>query len=211
MTEQQPVEITSQEFKFTFDESVSEWNVNHRDWLKTHDKTWDSLATGAIVFDADDRILLLQRAPDDSMPNKWEIPGGACDDEGKFSLNPTVLYGCARELWEEAGLELRHIRHVVSDGLNGQPGAVFTNRTGKRFFCKFSFEVEVVQGREVKLDPKEHQDFVWAAEEEVRSQAIGERKIPLTNFLMVNLIEKAFAMRKVAKGGNGKTLEGGRA
>ncbi|KAM0561450.1 hypothetical protein ACHAPJ_003331 [Fusarium lateritium] len=191
MTEQHPTEITPPEFKFTFDESVSEWNVNHREWLKTHDKTWDSLATGAIVFDADDRILLLQRAPDDSMPNKWEIPGGACDDE-----DPTVLYGCARELWEEAGLELRHIRHVVPDGLNGQPGAVFTNRTGKRFFCKFSFEVEVVQGQEVKLDPKEHQDFVWATEEEVRGQAMGERKIPLTNFLMVNLIEKAFAMRK---------------
>ncbi|KAJ3532868.1 hypothetical protein NM208_g8243 [Fusarium decemcellulare] len=190
MTERPPPE-----FKFTFDESVSEWNVNHREWLKTNEKSWDSLATGALVFDAQDRILLLQRAPDDSMPNKWEVPGGACDDE-----DPSVLYGCARELWEEAGLELRHIRQVIPDGFNGRPGAVFTNRTGKRFFCKFSFIVDVEQGQEVKLDPKEHQDFVWATEEEVRNEATGDRKIPLTNSLMTNLVTMAFDTRKANKG-----------
>ncbi|KAF5020799.1 hypothetical protein F66182_7159 [Fusarium sp. NRRL 66182] len=191
MTENHPTEIPPPGFTFTFDDSVSEWNVNHREWLKTHDKTWDSLATGSVVFDAADRILLLQRAPDDSMPNKWEIPGGACDDQDE-----SVLCGCARELWEEAGLELRHIRRVIPDGFNGQPGAVFTNRTGQRFFCKFSFQVDVKPGCEVKLDPKEHQDFVWATEEEVRGQAMGERKIPLTNSLMANVIKKAFELRK---------------
>ncbi|KAF4981476.1 hypothetical protein FZEAL_2719 [Fusarium zealandicum] len=195
MTEQQPVERTPPEFKFTFDESVSEWNVNHREWLKTNEKSWDSLATGALVFDAEDRILLLQRAPDDSMPNKWEVPGGACDDE-----DPSVLYGCARELWEEAGLEIRHVRHVIPDGLDGRPGAVFTNRTGKRFFCKFSFEVEVGEWHEVKLDPKEHQDFVWATEDEVKKQAIGDRQIPLTNPLMIKLVDMAFSMRKARQG-----------
>ncbi|KAJ4231884.1 hypothetical protein NW759_002279 [Fusarium solani] len=191
MTDQSLSERTPPEFKFTFDESVSEWNINHREWLKINEKTWDSLATGALVFDAQDRILLLQRAPDDSMPNRWEIPGGACDDE-----DPTVLYGCARELWEEAGLELRHISRVVPDGFEGKPGAVFTNRTGRRFFCKFSFIVDVAEYSEVKLDPNEHQDFVWATEEEVQRQAIGDREIPLTNALMTNLISKAFDMRK---------------
>ncbi|KAJ4321364.1 hypothetical protein N0V84_005396 [Fusarium piperis] len=199
MTDQTPEERTPPEFKFTFDESVSEWNINHREWLKINEKTWDSLATGALVFDAQDRILLLQRAPNDSMPNKWEIPGGACDDE-----DPTVLYGCARELWEEAGLELRHISHVVPDGFGGKPGAVFTNRTGRRFFCKFSFIVDVAGYSEVKLDPNEHQDFVWATEEEVQGQAIGDREIPLTNALMTNLISKAFSMRKADKKDGGK-------
>ncbi|KAL2682733.1 hypothetical protein Neosp_007188 [[Neocosmospora] mangrovei] len=194
MTDQSPSERTPPEFKFTFDESVSEWNINHREWLKINEKTWDSLATGALVFDAQDRILLLQRAPNDSMPNKWEIPGGACDDE-----DPTVLYGCARELWEEAGLELQHISRVVPDGFGGKPGAVFTNRTGRRFFCKFSFIVDVEEYSEVKLDPNEHQDFVWATEEEVQREAIGDRKIPLTNSLMTNLISKAFSMRKADK------------
>ncbi|SPJ84059.1 uncharacterized protein FTOL_10575 [Fusarium torulosum] len=191
MTEQEPTQVTPPDFKFTFDESVAEWNVNHREWLKTHNKTWDSLATGALVFDADNRILLLQRAPDDSMPNRWEVPGGACDDSDE-----TVLYGCARELWEEAGLELRHIRRVIPDGLNGQPGAVFTNRTGKRFFCKFSFEVDVASTEVVKLDPKEHQDYVWATEEEVKEQVVQGREIPLTNSIMVRLVEMGFAMRR---------------
>ncbi|KAI8668159.1 Nudix hydrolase domain-containing protein [Fusarium keratoplasticum] len=194
MTDQKIEERTPPEFKLTFDESVSEWNINHREWLKINEKTWDSLATGALVFDAQDRILLLQRAPNDSMPNRWEIPGGACDDE-----DPTVLYGCARELWEEAGLELRHISCVVPDGFGGKPGAVFTNRTGRRFFCKFSFIVDVAEYSEVKLDPNEHQDFVWATEEEVERQAIGDREIPLTNSLMTNLISKAFDMRKADK------------
>ncbi|KAM5353979.1 hypothetical protein ACJ41O_000629 [Fusarium nematophilum] len=193
MAEERP---TPPDFNFTFDDSVSEWNVNHREWLRASEKTWDSLATGALVFDAQDRILLLQRAPDDSMPNRWEIPGGACDDE-----DPTVLHGCARELWEEAGLTLRHIRHVVPDGFGGKPGAVFTNRTGRRFFCKFSFEVEVAETEEVRLDPKEHQDFVWASEEEVRREEVGGREIPLTNPLMTNLIDKAFSMRREKKEG----------
>ncbi|KAM0501989.1 hypothetical protein ACHAP8_004286 [Fusarium lateritium] len=187
--------MTPPDFKFAFDETVSEWNVNHREWLKTHDKTWDSLATGALVFDASNRILLLQRAPDDSMPNKWEIPGGACDDEDE-----SVLYGCARELWEETGLEATHIRHVIPDNPNGKPGAVFTNRTGKRFFCKFSFEVDVALA-DVKLDPKEHQDYVWATEEEARQQCMGEREIPLTNAIMVRIVEMGFALRKASQGG----------
>jgi hypothetical protein len=56
--------------------------------------------------------------------------------------------------------------------------------------------VDVAEYSEVKLDPNEHQDFVWATEEEVQRQAIGDREIPLTNALMTNLISKAFDMRK---------------
>ncbi|KPM38509.1 hypothetical protein AK830_g8070 [Neonectria ditissima] len=180
---------------FTFDESVSGWNVPGPQWLKANDKTWDAVASGALVFDAQGRVLLIQRAASDSMPNRWEIPGGAVDPE-----DASVLYGCARELWEETGLVLRHIRRVVPDGIDGRPGAVFTNRTGQRFYCKFSFEVDVAEGQDVRLDPNEHQDFVWATEEMVTKQAVGERKIPLTNSIMVNLLRKAFEMRRSGEG-----------
>lgn len=194
MAEAPPTVQSAPQFNFTFDDSVSEWNIPGPQWLKDNEKTWDGVASGALVFDDQDRILLLQRAPDDSMPNRWEIPGGAVDDD-----DPSVLYGCARELWEEAGLVLRHIKHVIPDGANGKPGAVFTNRTGKRFFCKFSFEVDVADTESVKLDPNEHQDFVWATEEEVTNQAIGERKIPLTNSIMVRLLREGFRMRRAGK------------
>lgn len=193
MTEETPTLKSPPQFNFTFDESVAEWNVPGPQWLKVNDKTWDAVASGALVFDAQDRVLLIQRAANDSMPNRWEIPGGAVDPE-----DPSVLYGCARELWEETGLVLRHIKGVVPDGLDGRPGAVFTNRTGQRFFCKFSFEVDVADGQTVRLDPNEHQDFVWATEEMVTSQAIAERKIPLTNSIMVNLLRKGFQMRRAS-------------
>ncbi|KAK7426128.1 hypothetical protein QQZ08_007438 [Neonectria magnoliae] len=194
MTTATPPLKSPPQFDFTFDESVSEWNVPGPQWLKDNDKTWDAVASGALVFDAQGRILLIQRAASDSMPNRWEIPGGAVDPE-----DPSVLYGCARELWEETGLVLRHIRRVIPDGLDGRPGAIFTNRTGQRFFCKFSFEVDVPEGQDVRLDPNEHQDFVWATEEMVTSQAIAERKIPLTNAIMVNLLRKGFEMRRVSE------------
>ncbi|KAF7543969.1 hypothetical protein G7Z17_g10315 [Cylindrodendrum hubeiense] len=194
MTEAPSVAKSPPGLDFTFDESVSEWNIPGPQWLKLNEKTWDGLASGALVFDDKDRILLVQRAPNDSMPNLWEIPGGAVDDD-----DPSVLYGCARELWEEAGLVARHVKHVIPDGFNGKPGAVFTNRTGKIFWCKFSFEVDVIDTREVKLDPNEHQDFVWATEEEVINQAIGERKIPLANSLIVNILREGFQLRRSGK------------
>lgn len=182
---------------FTFDPSVSEWNVPGAQWLKDNHKTWDGCASGALVFDALDRILLVQRASHDSMPNLWEVPGGAVDPE-----DPSVLHACARELWEEAGLTVTHIKGVVPDGFGGKPGAVFTNRTGKVFYCKFSFEVDVLEGQEVRLDPNEHQDFVWATAEEVRERKVGEREIPLAGAITGKLLEEGLRLhfeRKTAE------------
>lgn len=184
---------TPPEFNFTFDPSVTGWNMTAPSWLTTNNKTWHALAAGAIVFDRQDRLLLLQRAPHDSMPNKWETPGGAIDD-----ADPTVLHGCARELWEESGLVAARINHIVTEGPDLAPGTVFTNRTGKRFFCKFSFDVEVQQG-DVKLDPNEHQDHLWVTEEEARAERVGERAIPLTGEQMRRLVAEAFRLRKLSK------------
>ncbi|KAI5457633.1 NUDIX hydrolase domain-like protein [Mariannaea sp. PMI_226] len=194
MTENQPTKGAVPDFNFTFDPSVSEWNVPGPQWLRDNNKTWNGCASGALVFDSQNRILLVQRAAHDSMPNLWEIPGGAVDDE-----DPSVLYGCARELWEETGLVLTHIRHVIPDGFNGKPGAVFTNRTGQRIFCKFSFEVDVAEGQEVRLDPNEHQDFIWATVEEVGVEAIGDRKIPLANAIIRKLVEQGYQMHLAGK------------
>ncbi|KAH6893319.1 NUDIX hydrolase domain-like protein [Thelonectria olida] len=194
MADPQQDEIKQPELNFTFDESVSEWNVPGPQWLRDHEKSWDGCATGALVFDHQDRILLVQRAAHDSMPNLWEVPGGAVDDD-----DPSILHGCARELWEEAGLVPRHIKHVIPDGFNGKPGAVFTNRTGKIFFCKFSFEVDVAPGQEVRLDANEHQDFVWATADEVKKEAIGDRKIPLANAIIRKVVGEGIRIHFAAK------------
>lgn len=107
------------------------------------------------------------------MPNLWETPGGACDD-----ADETILHGVARELAEETGLVARRIGPRVGGG--------YVFRTSRGLVVeKVNFLVEVEgngdgessagsgEGGEhgwmnVRLDPKEHQRYVWAGEEEVR-------------------------------------------
>ncbi|EXJ61895.1 hypothetical protein A1O7_02326 [Cladophialophora yegresii CBS 114405] len=123
------------------------------------------------------RILLLRRSPHDSMPLRWEPPGGACDTD-----DSSILHACARELWEESGLVATSILGLIRTG-----GRVFWTRSGKTV-CKFEFVVEVGvdhgdvnvdgvggaasappplwQPPHVRLDPNEHVDFVWATEED---------------------------------------------
>ncbi|PNP48990.1 hypothetical protein THARTR1_10241 [Trichoderma harzianum] len=150
---------------FAFDESLIEWTVPKSDWLSIHGKDFDGVATSAYIFDAQGRVLLVQRAAHDSMPNLWETPGGAVD-----AGDSSILAGCAREVKEEAGLVARRMRRLVTEGEGREKWSVFTNRSGTRVFCGFAFEVEV-EGGEVVLDPEEHQAFLWAGEEDVRDEA----------------------------------------
>jgi 8-oxo-dGTP pyrophosphatase MutT (NUDIX family) len=181
-------------FNITFADSLRRFNMPAVEWMELNNRHWDGLAVGAMVFDTQGRILLIQRAHHDSMPDKWETPGGAADLE-----DPTLFYSTARELFEEAGLVLTRVKHNVTTG-PGQPveECVFTNSKGTRVFCRFSFEVEVETIEDVVLDPNEHQDFVWATEEEVRTERIGDRSIPITNHQMQALVLEAFRLRNSA-------------
>src|SRR4051812_13959310 len=94
-------------FSFTTDPSVAKFAVPLKEYLDANPQ-FDGICTGALVFDGADRILLVQRAAHDSMPSRWETPGGACDLD-----DATLLYGVARELWEEAGLTARRVGRLV--------------------------------------------------------------------------------------------------
>ena len=135
-----------------------------------------------------DRILLIQRAALDSMPSKWETPGGGCDDS-----DPSILYGVARELWEEAGLTASKIGPPIGDGY-------FFFTRSRRLVCKFNFLVEAQLGEDgslnVKLDPNEHQDYVWATEEEVKSKKVGDIELKFTADDQEKVILEAFRVRK---------------
>ncbi|KAK1690014.1 NUDIX hydrolase domain-like protein [Colletotrichum godetiae] len=185
-------------FNLLYPPSLEPYNVPATTWLTTNSKSWDGLATGALVFSAStNKILLLQRAAHDSMPLRWETPGGAADPE-----DASLFAACARELWEEAGLEAGEIVRVVSEGEEREPGSVFTNRSGTRLFCRFAFEVRVREDGEkgveerVRIDPEEHCDYVWASEEEVRMERVRERQIPITNGQMARLILDGFRRRR---------------
>ncbi|KAM0276732.1 hypothetical protein ACHAQH_006443 [Verticillium albo-atrum] len=152
--------------RIAYPASLEPFNRSVSAYLEEHypPNSHDGLATCALVFDSQNRILLLRRAAHDSMPGLWEPPGGAADEP-----DGSLLVSCARELWEEAGLLATHIVRVASQGDGIAPGNVFGNRTGERVYRKFAFEVGVSGALDVKLDANEHDAFVWIAEGDIRS------------------------------------------
>jgi 8-oxo-dGTP pyrophosphatase MutT (NUDIX family) len=180
-------------FNFTAHPSISSFAVPCETYLSTHPGEkfqYHFIATGALVFDAStpERILLIQRAAHDSMPGRWEIPGGACDKE-----DLSILDGVARELWEETGLAASSIGPQVGDG------HYFLTRSGK-LVCKFNFLVDAGKGADgkldVKLDPNEHQNYVWAGEEEVKTRKVGNLNLKFTTREQEAVVLEAFSARR---------------
>jgi 8-oxo-dGTP pyrophosphatase MutT (NUDIX family) len=178
-------------FNFTAHPSTSSFAVPYETYLSTHpSEKFKYIATGALVFDASTpkHILLIQRAAHDSMPGRWEIPGGACDKE-----DPSILHSAARELWEEVGLTAASIGPQVGDS------HFFLTRSGK-LVCKFNFLVDAEKGAgeklDVKLDPSEHQNYVWAAEEEVKARKVGDVELKFTTEEQEAVVLEAFRARR---------------
>ncbi|KAI0017548.1 NUDIX hydrolase domain-like protein [Xylariomycetidae sp. FL0641] len=146
---------------FVADPSLSAFQLSLRAFLETR-RGLDGIVVGALVFRPEDqRLLLVQRAATDSMPLLWEIPGGATDFEDE-----SILHAAVRELWEETGL-----RATMVNGLVG-PEHALRSRSG-RLFSKYSFMMEV-EGYDVRLDPEEHQAFLWVNEDEARAKKQGD-------------------------------------
>lgn len=189
---------------FHIDPSVAHFNVPFEVYLHQLQNSrpeLGGLATGAIIFSnhmmhnhhQQQRVLLVQRAPHDSMPNKWEIAGGAVD------RGETILGGLTREVREEVGLRVTSVRGLVriADGDGIQGGNVFRTTRG-RHVVKFTFVVDVDDTSTVKLDPNEHQDYVWATEHECRDKQVAmgadtKLQLQFTTPAQEEAILKAFA------------------
>jgi 8-oxo-dGTP pyrophosphatase MutT (NUDIX family) len=156
--------------------------------IKYSDARYNYIATSALVFNtsspSNPLLLLIQRSSSDSMANLWEIPGGGCDDEDE-----SILYSTAREPWEEAGLRAKSISRPVGTA------HFFSTKSGKKI-CKFNFMVEAEKNSEgrfdVKLDSEEHQQFVWATEEEVQSKQSGKVQLEFTTKHLEKTVIEAF-------------------
>ncbi|KAG8424143.1 hypothetical protein J3458_000969 [Metarhizium acridum] len=193
-------------FHFSHDPSLAQFNVPVKSWIRANNKPWDGVATGALVFDARGRILLVQRTSHDSMPDLWEVPGGAVDDD-----DASILHGCARELWEEAGVAARRMARLVTEGPGADAFQEFRNSTRSKLIGKFQFEVEVPEGQAVRLDPNEHQDFAWATEEEVVREEVAGKRIPFTKRSHKHVILEGFRLRRgEARKGGGRRFHGRR-
>lgn len=176
---------------YTFSSSLATFAIPVKEYLALHPE-FEAIAAGALVFDSQDRLLILQRAANDSMPDLWEVPGGACDAD-----NESVLNGIAREVWEESGLKVSALGHLVGDG------QVFFTRKRQLKVCKFTFAVEVESTEGVKLDPDEHQNYLWVTEDECRSHQVQHEgavfEFKFTTPTQEATILEGFRLRKVAK------------
>jgi 8-oxo-dGTP pyrophosphatase MutT (NUDIX family) len=181
-------------FDFRRHSSTSPFTVSPQTYSLIHPgKNYHYIAS-ALVFDNEismgPRVLLIQRSARDTMPNLWEVPGGSVDHDDK-----SILHAVARELWEEAGLAATKIGRLV-----GAP-QIFAVRPGSgKEFCKFTFLVEVEQtsdeGLKLKLDPMEHQKFVWATEGGVRAGKVGNVELEFTSWEVEQTVLEAFRVRK---------------
>lgn len=197
MTNTEPPQPVS---PFTIHPSTTPFAVPCRTYLSTLNTAQDfkhaHIATGALVFNTNTtsnlKILLIQRAAHDSMPLRWETPGGACDDEDE-----SILHGVARELVEETGLAAVRIGPVVGRGYS------FLTRGG-RLVRKLNFVVECdnESGMEgwVRLDPREHQGFVWATEEEVVAKRVGDLELRFTTGEQEDVVLEGFRVKRELEG-----------
>ncbi|KAH7072541.1 NUDIX hydrolase domain-like protein [Paraphoma chrysanthemicola] len=168
--------------------SLEEFAVPDKEYLSKHPE-YDVLCTGVAVFDKNGKLLLVQRAADEkAFPNAWEVPGGKVDD-----TDETILHAAARELKEETGLTATRIRRKVTE---------FTfrdERPGRRpvTWLKLIFEIEV-EDTKVTLDPVEHQRYLWASEEEVVRDLVGDIKLAYVSPPNKTVKLEAFRLQKEA-------------
>ena len=139
------------------------------------------------------RILLLQRnLTDISFPDLWEVPGGHSE-----LTDPTILHSVAHGTFEATGLRLKRFMRQIGDGEE------FESSEGMSF--RLNLEIEVAElvdvGKTIEcaglgdvpieLDAHEHQEFVWATEEDIE-----EEIYPLVVPQQKAVILQAFQLRR---------------
>lgn len=110
----------------------------------------------SLILNTENKILLIQRAANDSHAGSWETPGGGVDGD------ETLLQACIREVKEEAGVELDHafFAHdlILPD-----------SETGEHFDVSFFTSVLDTDVTPDLSQNPDHQGFKWATAEEIRS------------------------------------------
>lgn len=172
---------------FTFSPSLKHLDVTLATYLSTN-PTVAKLLVCALVMHSNSHVLLVQRAATDGFPLCWECPGGGVENDDE-----TILHALVRELHEETGLKARHIRALVDDKTE------FEGRGG--IWRKITCLVEVQDSEkddgsarmpQVSLEPLEHQDFLWATEEEINRGQTGDKDIKFAYEVQRETIKAAF-------------------
>ncbi|KAH6611933.1 NUDIX hydrolase domain-like protein [Boeremia exigua] len=171
--------------------SLQQYAIPESEYLSQHHDV-HVICTGAVVFNNEGKLLLVQRAKDEkAYPDAWEIPGGKMDD-----TDETILHAAARELKEETGLVATRVVRKVTQFTFADGGK---KRAGKTWL-KLVFQFEVDNADAVVLDPIEHQRFLWACEEEITNDLVKEGSTPLNYISPTNKDVKleAFKLQREA-------------
>lgn len=161
-------------------QSLTPYHASPAAYLAANPPT-TNLVIGAIIIH-NRRVLLIQRAPHDGFPLKWECPGGGVD-----ATDASILDAVRREVREETGLVVEDVKGVV-DVLE------FEGKEDGWVWRKITFLVGVAAaatavergttgdddgstGLVVTLDAKEHVDAAWASEEDVVAGKAGDKTI----------------------------------
>lgn len=191
---------SKQSAKYSIHPSLERFSVPYKTYLSNVPEdsskiTYQWVIVGAIVFDLQDRILLIQRAAKEFLPNLWETPGGSCEADDE-----SIVYSAVRELKEETGLQATSVEAIIGNGYH------FPLSTGK-MACKHNFLVKTADQAgeegmvEVRLDPNEHQNYVWATEPEVTAGKVGDIEIKFTSLEQEKAVLDAFKLGRELKSG----------
>lgn len=117
----------------------------------------------SIVVPKGNSILILQRKPDDFLPNIFELPGGRVEE--KESLENAVK----RELAEETGFVLKNLKAYLGYyDFKGHSESI--NRM-------FNFVVNVEEISEVRH--LEHQAYVWIVKNDLPNYFIHDKTLEM--------------------------------
>ncbi|KAI0442767.1 hypothetical protein F4803DRAFT_517883 [Xylaria telfairii] len=181
-----------------------------------------NLIAGTIIFrpthnspptDLSYETLLLRRAPSDSFPLKWEIPGGTADP----SVDRSIIEVAVRELLEETQLRARGVSHTVGLGLpHGVSSLALTGeaedakmdaesnicllRVSGLIWAVVTFIADVEDEQaEVVLQDDEHVEWAWVTELEVEDGEFGGepgKKLDFVSEAMRMIVLEGFRLRK---------------
>ncbi|KAI1084572.1 NUDIX hydrolase domain-like protein [Whalleya microplaca] len=151
--------------------SLHAYQISPTTYLERHKSSTQHLVAAGIVMHKD-RVLLIQRSAHEFMGLCWEVPGGQCEDSDE-----TIPAAACRELWEEAGLRAA----AVIDVVEGQHEWVDGGRTWRKITFVLEVEADATGEIQIRLDPNEHEDFVWASELEVREGRCGDKVLRWTS------------------------------
>lgn len=146
------------------------------------------IVSAAIIIH-NNRVLLIQRASTDEHPNLWEVPGGSANQD------ETIVQCAVRELREETGLHASEVSRLVG-------GFDWVDRQGsaQRDWMAFIFLVKVDSANDIRLDPEEHQAYLWATEGEVQAEACGNTALEWISRNQRHAILGAFDLVRAASG-----------